>query len=369
MSAIEYADGTQIALAGVPLFAGIAPGAVERLERFMARFEIASGERLFRQGDPSGRMHVIEHGRLAIQVELPAGQVRALAELGPGELLGETSLLGDCRRTATAVAREPTSGWVLDRAGFEMLRLDASAGAVELTARIAEVAVARLRARYETIVTELDAYGGASAGTAALDSAFPAAPELTTPDYMRGLLCFREFRDHEQIAAAIGEAAPAEVPRGAVVVAADEVPAGLLVVVRGAVDVSARRGETARRVRLAGPGRFVGHVGVLDGGPSPVVARTRERAVLIHLPAERVREMLREPSSVARRFSAALAEDVARALRQAERPVARTLASSATDTRSYNRLYQASADRRPDCGDDGPDQAAGNRRSSQGAAR
>ncbi len=174
------------------------------------------------------------------------------------------------------------------------------------------------------------------AGTAPREAAVPAAPALATPDYLRGLLCFREFCDHEQIAAAIGEATPVEVPRGAVVVAADDVPAGLLVVVRGAVDVSVRRGGTAQRARLAGPGRFVGHVGVLDRGPSPVVARTRERAVLIHLPGQRVREMLREPSAVARRFSAALAEDVARALRQAERPMARTLAFSATNTCSHN---------------------------------
>jgi CRP-like cAMP-binding protein len=114
------------------------------------------------------------------------------------------------------------------------------------------------------------------------------------------------------------------------VVAADEVPAVLLVVVRGAVDVSVRRGGTAHRVRLAGPGRFVGHVGVLDSGPSPVVARTRERAVLIRIPGERAREMLREPSAAARRFSAALAEDAARALQQAERPVARTFSAANT---------------------------------------
>jgi len=334
MSAIESASRTQIALAQIPLFAGIAPGAVERLERFMARFEIASGERLFRQGDQSSRMHVIEHGRLELQVELPAGQTPALAELGPGELLGETSLLGGGRRTATGVAREPISGWVLDRAGFELLRLDISAGAVELMARIAELAVARLRARYETIAAELGGDREGFAGTAAREAASPAAAGLATADYLRGLLCFREFRDHEQIAAAIGEATPVEVPRGTVVVAADEVPAALLVVVRGAIDVSVRRGGTAQRVRLAGPGRFVGHVGVLDGGPSPVVARTRERAVLIRLPGERVREMLREPSAVARRFSAALAEDVARALQQANRPVAPTSAFSATNGHS-----------------------------------
>ncbi len=302
----------------------------------MARFEIASGERLFHQGDQSGRMHVIEHGRVELQVELTGGQTRALAELGPGELLGETSLLGDGRRSATAVAREPTTGWVLDRAGFEMLRLDVSAGGPELMARIAELAVARLRARYETVAAELGGDVDSPASTAPREAGVPAAPALATPGYLRGLLCFREFCDHEQIAAAIGETTPVEVPRGAVVVAADEVPASLLVVVRGAVEVSVRHGGTAQRVRLAGPGRFVGHVGVLDGGPSPVVARTRERAVLIHLPGQRVREMLREPSAVARRFSAALAEDVARALRQAERPMARTLAFSATNTCSHN---------------------------------
>ena len=332
MSAAALANGAQAALAQIPLFAGIADGAAERVERFMTRFEIASGERLFGQGDLSGRMHVIEHGRLELQVELGAGQTRALAELGPGELLGETSLLGGGRRTATAVAREPTSGWVLDRAGFEMLRLDVSAGAVEFMARMAELAVARLRARYQMIAAGLGGDGGALAGPPARQAAVPAAAGQAAPEYLRGLLCFREFRDHEQIAAAISGATLAEVPRGAVVVAADEVPAALLVVVRGAVDVSVRRGRTAQRVRLAGPGRFVGHVGVLDSGPSPVAARTRERAVLIRLPGERAREMLREPSVAARRFSAALAEDMARALQQAERPVART--SSAASTQS-----------------------------------
>jgi CRP-like cAMP-binding protein len=330
MSAVGLANGTQAALARIPLFAGIAPGAVEHLERFMARFEIASGQRLFRQGDHGGRLHVIEHGRLELQAELTAGQTRVLAELGPGQLLGETSLLGGGKRTATAVAREPTSGWVLDRAGFEMLRLDVSPGAVEFTARMAGLAVARLRARYQRIAAELGGDGGAFAGPSAREAAVPAAPEQAAPEYLRGLLCFREFRDHEQIAAVIGGAPLVEVPRGAAVVAADEVPAVLLVVVRGAVDVSVRRGGTAHRVRLAGPGRFVGHVGVLDSGPSPVVARTRERAVLIRIPGERAREMLREPSAAARRFSAALAEDAARALQQAERPVARTFSAANT---------------------------------------
>ena len=45
--------------------------------------------------------------------------------------------------------------------------------------------------------------------------------------------------------------------------------------------------------------------------------------------------MLREPSAAAQRFSAALAQDVARALRQAGRPMARTLAFPATNAHPH----------------------------------
>lgn len=311
-------------LRDIPLFAGIASGDVARLEHFMARFEVAAGERLFRQGDQSACMHLIEHGHIEVQVEMAGGRTRALAQLGPGELLGEMSLLGAGTRTATAVACEPTSGWMLYRAGFETLRIDGGAGSVELMARIAELAVARLRARYETIAAELGGNLATPVAQVSPQPAVSAARELFTPDYLHSLVCFHAFHDHEQVAAAIGDTVPYELARGSTVTAPDGLTADLLLVLRGAVDVSVRHGGAAHRVRLAGPGRFVGHVGVLDSGPSPVVAHARERVVLVALPGERVRGMLRNPSAVARRFSAAIAEDIARALRQAERPMART---------------------------------------------
>jgi CRP-like cAMP-binding protein len=329
MSLLRLAGARPVALCDAALFAGIARSDVDRLEHFMARFETAAGERLFRQGDQSACMHLIERGRIDVHVETTGTRTQALAQLGPGEVLGEISLLGAGTRTATAVAVEPTSGWVLYRAGFETLRIDSGAGSVELMARIAELAVSRLRARYEKIASELGEDDVTPLAASAPRAAVPAAAALCTPDYLHSLLCFRAFHDHEQIAAAIGAAAPYELPRGSTVTAPDGASAQLLLVLRGAVDVSARRGATAQRVRLAGPGRFIGHLGVLDRGPSPVVAHARERVVLVALPGERVRKMLRDPSAVARRFSAAIAEDTAWALRQAERPIARTSAAIA----------------------------------------
>jgi len=327
VSASAPIDDVPPALSDAPLFAGIEPHDVARLEHFMARFEAAAGDHLFRQGDHSGVMHLIERGRVEVQVDTHDGRARALAQLGPGELLGEISLLGADKRTASALVLEPTSGWMLFRAAFETLRLDAGAGSVELMARIAELAVARLRGRYEAIAGELadaDADAGVAPARAAQHAPVPASPKLFAPDYLHSLLCFREFHDHDQIAAAIGGAVPYELPRGATIDPSGRSGGELLLVLRGAVDVSVRRGAMARRVRLAGPGRFVGHVGVLDGGPSPVVAHAREHVVLVALPGERLRAMARDPSAVARRFSAAIAADTARALRQAERPMART---------------------------------------------
>jgi len=319
------AEGGAGALADMPLFAGIAAGELERVEHFMAPFQAEPGDVLFRQGEEGDRIYVIDSGRVELQVEHTGGEVVTLAILGPKELLGELSLLAGARRSGTAIVREQASGWVLHRSGLEMLRLDAGAGAVELVARMTELVLARLRARYETISDEL-ALHDAEPAPAPPRGARTPAPSGLAPAYLASLLCFSHFHDHEQIEAAIAGSEPVELPAGAFAMAPDVVAGELLLVLRGALDVSIRRRHSARRVRLAGPGRFVGHVGALDGRPSPLVAHAREHVVLLPLPSQRVRAMLRDPSAPARRFSAGLAEDIARAMRQAERPIARMAA-------------------------------------------
>jgi CRP-like cAMP-binding protein len=193
-----------------------------------------------------------------------------------------------------------------------------------------ELVLARLRARYEAISDTLALDDTEPARGLSCDAPTPAAAGLVTPVYLASLLCFGHFHDPTQIEAAIGSITAVELPAGAIAMSPDVVPQDLLLVLRGALDVSIRRRHSARRVRLAGPGRFVGHVGALDGRPSPLVAHAREPVVLLRLPASRVRAMLRDPSLPARRFSAGLAEDIARALRHAERPIARVAADPMT---------------------------------------
>ena len=184
----------------------------------MSRFELEPGEHLFRQGDESSSMYLIESGHIDVELELADASSRLVARLGPGENLGENSLLAGTRRSASAVAHEPATGWMLYREGFEMLRLSAAAGAVELMARLTEASVERLGTRYGEIARS-SARPPAPAQAGALAGAAPASPELASAGYLRGLLCFHEFFDDSQITEVIGGAVPVELPRGALLFA------------------------------------------------------------------------------------------------------------------------------------------------------
>ena len=69
--------------------------------------ELGDGETVFRRGDTGDCAYLIESGRIEIFVD-DGAQTRVIATLGANELFGEMALLGDPRRSASAVAREPT---------------------------------------------------------------------------------------------------------------------------------------------------------------------------------------------------------------------------------------------------------------------
>lgn len=72
----------------------------------MLRKLLAAGDCLFREGDPPTSAFLIEEGTIEIHA-MRAGerqQAMVLARLGPGELLGEMSVVDQSNRTATAIA-------------------------------------------------------------------------------------------------------------------------------------------------------------------------------------------------------------------------------------------------------------------------
>jgi CRP/FNR family cyclic AMP-dependent transcriptional regulator len=88
----------------------------------MTRRRYGRDEVLFREGDVGDTLHVIEKGRVLVQVSTDRGERTAVAVRGPGDVIGELSLFEGGVRTATVIALERTETLVLSHASLNRLR-------------------------------------------------------------------------------------------------------------------------------------------------------------------------------------------------------------------------------------------------------
>jgi CRP-like cAMP-binding protein len=130
-----------------PLFAGFDDEKLERLAAAFTEVEFPTDQVLIESRTPGAGMFVICDGTVAVEVH---GFQR---ELGPGEVVGEISLVeDDGLRRARVVAKSPVRCLALGRAEFEqMLETEP-----ELAAAMRELARDRL--------AELEASGSAGPG-------------------------------------------------------------------------------------------------------------------------------------------------------------------------------------------------------------
>lgn len=89
------------------------------------RRRFARNEVVFHEGDTGDSVYVIDKGRVAVRVTTPLGDTATLSILGSGDSFGELALVDpEARRTATAIAVEPTETRRLTRAQFDALRAE-----------------------------------------------------------------------------------------------------------------------------------------------------------------------------------------------------------------------------------------------------
>lgn len=78
----------------------------------MRQVRFREGETIFSEGDPSEHCYKIVSGAVEIRLNVPGvmrrGRSETIARCGPGDLIGEMSLIDRTSRSATAVAVEPT---------------------------------------------------------------------------------------------------------------------------------------------------------------------------------------------------------------------------------------------------------------------
>ena len=135
--ATERLHESQLARQVVQLFPGVGADVHDRLTSDAEWVHLHAGERLVERGDPADAAYLIVSGRLRV---LPGDRgERPLAEVGPGELVGETTLIDGGTRTATLVAIRDTRAVRFRRDRF----LETLRGHPDALLRIVRIALRR----------------------------------------------------------------------------------------------------------------------------------------------------------------------------------------------------------------------------------
>jgi uncharacterized membrane protein len=92
-------------LANIPLFAGLPPAELEELAGLLQRRDFKAAEPIFWVGDAGTDSFIIQSGRVTLSCPDEQGREVMLADLGPGDFLGEICLLDGGPHMATARAR------------------------------------------------------------------------------------------------------------------------------------------------------------------------------------------------------------------------------------------------------------------------
>lgn len=127
-------------LATVGLFDGIEPDGLQRIAERAIEVDFPAGRQIVRQGEVGTGFFLIAAGRARV-----VRDGETIAQLGPGDFLGELSLLDREPRIATVVAETPTTCLAIASWEFEAL-LEAQP---RLTISILRGVARRLRALSE----------------------------------------------------------------------------------------------------------------------------------------------------------------------------------------------------------------------------
>jgi len=243
--------------------------------------EFRGGEELLRQGEVARGAFVIRSGEVHARVALPGGGTLTVAELGPGDIFGETALMERAVCMASVVAKSDVAGWFVDRDDFRALAAGRDSAALEIQRSVTEVLSEKLRAANARLREHRAAEDRPAVP--------PQAHERTAPAFdwrpFLQMLAFFEGFDRWEIDELAQGGAVFELARGGSLFRAGEPAAAAFLVVRGAVEIAAPQGASERRVTIAGPGEIVGYLAVLERRAHWVSARIRESACLMELAA------------------------------------------------------------------------------------
>lgn len=101
-------DSLAYYLGQLPMFSELTPREISFLENLVHVRSYRNDEIIFEESDPGSGMYMVRSGSVVIFSRTPQGEVHELANLGPGDFFGETTLTLPAIRSASARTKEAT---------------------------------------------------------------------------------------------------------------------------------------------------------------------------------------------------------------------------------------------------------------------
>jgi CRP/FNR family cyclic AMP-dependent transcriptional regulator len=314
-------------LATVPLLEGQDEADLVELARVLRRRTVREGEFLWRQADDARELVFIVDGAVSASLHVPGDRTVEIGRAGPREVVGEIGLLDGDGHTMSVRVTETATVLALGRMDFAALLARQDTSAFKLRRRLASLFTARHRIQLRHLAVSL---GGEVAGPRAEDATrtFAELDYCGPPDskYVRRMATFHDF-DSLALWGFLTSGSYARCPPGRTLLAEGAPSTACYLTINGAVEKVLVRGDRRIRVGLAGPGKAFGYESLIDGGPSPITAIARERALLLVLPRDPFEQLFNGEDAVSRVFLDVIQRDLVATLRQTLRPNARLAAS------------------------------------------
>ena len=146
-----------VALATIPLFYGLTPDELARLSQLLRPMTVPAGTNIMSLGQPGEAAYIVLSGTLKIHVEQQDGREVVDALRGPGEIVGELSVVDNVPRSASVTSLEPcTLLWIARTTFQECLGMipRIAVNLVQILARRLRVATTQIQ-----LLTAQDLYG------------------------------------------------------------------------------------------------------------------------------------------------------------------------------------------------------------------
>lgn len=313
-------------LADVPLFAGLDENdRAELADAFVPR-HFVDGDAILVQNERAEGLFLIDAGRVDIGKRLPGGGLAKLAEVGPGEVIGDMALIGrDLRRSAMGIARGPVATWYLPADQFRAALSQLRPASLRLQAELGQLVAGRVVAKAADIGRLIS--DGPDAFTPRPQRALaPVVEDIFTPEpFLAKLPCCAAMTSAQRLAfwnAGERIEAGADTDLAAVGGASDTA----WLVIRGAVRSALPHRDGIYQLTVTGPGQLVGIAAMLAGRAHDRLLRTSEQSTLLTFDRATFTEMLNTGDALSRELGASVNADLVTALDALDQVEARILA-------------------------------------------